>query len=73
MGRGAAHRRQSGFAHETAHDDCVHGVVKLLEKRPQKDGEEENQQLRENGAFSYSVGNSASAAHIKSPVSKTNF
>ena len=49
--RGAAHSAQSGGAHEVAHDDGVHGVVELLEKGAQQDGEEKGEQGFEDGTL----------------------
>ena len=42
---GAAHGGQGVGAHELAHDDGVHGVIKLLEEGAGGDGEEEAQKL----------------------------
>lgn len=42
---GGAHSGQSGLAHKTAHHDRVHGVIELLKKRTEPQGEKEGQQL----------------------------
>ena len=44
-GGAAAHGSQRGLAHKFAHDNGVHGVVKLFKQRRARYGEEKAQQL----------------------------
>ena len=48
---GAPHRSQGVRPHKLAHDDGVHGAVKLLEQGPNGDGEEKEQELFPDNPF----------------------
>ena len=52
---GGAHGGKGLGAYEPAHDNCVHGIVKLLEEGSQQDGEEKCKQLLPDHPFGDSV------------------
>ena len=66
--RGAAHGRQSLLAHILSHDNGVHGIVQLLKKRPQHDGEEKDQKLLPDHALCDAVYPASLRCHGSMPL-----
>ena len=59
-----AHRCQCLRSHEAADDDGIHGIIHLLKKGTQQNGEEKEQQLFPDHAF-------GDLLHIPVPFHKT--